>query len=269
MINQPGRNVRDTIVFLIFQIVFFNCIFAQSIDCNVENKAFKSGEKLTYIVSYNWFIVYTEVGEALFTVEEKTINEKPLFKLAGYGATYRSWDWFFRVRDKYECFVDPVSMEPVLFNRHVREGSFRLNIRYRFDHSENKVYSKYKANEGSLQLDTILIEPCSYDVISTLYLVRNIDFSDYEIGDSVPVSVVLDREIWNLYFRYLGTETIKVKNLGYFDCIKLSVMLVEGTIFHEGEDMLVWITNDANRIPVYLESPILVGSVKVRFVYTG
>jgi hypothetical protein len=72
----------------------------------------------------------------------------------------------------------------------------------------------------------------------------------------------LDYENFNLYIRYLGRETIKTK-YGTFRAIKFKPLLVKGTIFEGGEGMTVWVTDDANHIPVRIESPIVVGKVKV------
>jgi hypothetical protein len=38
--------------------------------------------------------------------------------------------------------------------------------------------------------------------------------------------------------------------------------MVVGNIFTEEEGMKVWVSNDKNRIPLLIESPISVGSVK-------
>ena len=38
--------------------------------------------------------------------------------------------------------------------------------------------------------------------------------------------------------------------------------MVQGTIFRGNEDVLVWVTDDANKIPVYIEAKIILGSVK-------
>lgn len=58
--------------------------------------------------------------------------------------------------------------------------------------------------------------------------------------------------------------------LGKVRCIKFRPKLVEGTIFKGGEDMTVWVTDDDNKIPVYVETPIIVGTVKVKlFSYSN
>jgi hypothetical protein len=72
----------------------------------------------------------------------------------------------------------------------------------------------------------------------------------------------LDNQVYPLYIRYLGKEVIKTK-YGKFRAIKFRPLLVKGTIFTGGEKMTVWVSDDANHIPLRIESPIVVGSVKV------
>ena len=52
-----------------------------------------------------------------------------------------------------------------------------------------------------------------------------------------------------------------------YETLKFSILLVEGTIFKGGEDLLVWITADKNRVPLLVEAKILVGTVKASFKY--
>lgn len=72
----------------------------------------------------------------------------------------------------------------------------------------------------------------------------------------------LDNEVFNLYIKYLGRETIKTR-YGKFRAIKFKPLLVKGTLFEGGEKMTVWVSDDANHVPLRIESPIVVGSVKV------
>ena len=54
--------------------------------------------------------------------------------------------------------------------------------------------------------------------------------------------------------------------MGEIDCMKFSAMLIQGSVFKGGEKMFLWVTNDKNRIPVYIESPIIVGSVRATLI---
>jgi len=95
-----------------------------------------------------------------------------------------------------------------------------------------------------------------------MYYARNIDYDKMQPGDKIPFSMFLDNQVYNLYIRYVGKETIKTK-YGKFRAIKIKPLLIKGTIFEGGEKMTVWVSDDANHIPVRVESPISVGSVKI------
>jgi hypothetical protein len=63
----------------------------------------------------------------------------------------------------------------------------------------------------------------------------------------------------------MGKETIKTK-YGKFKAIKFKPLLIKGTIFEGGEKMTVWVSDDRNHIPLRIESPISVGSIKVDMI---
>ena len=100
------------------------------------------------------------------------------------------------------------------------------------------------------------------DVVSAVYYARNIDFSKYKFDDKIPFSMFLDNEVFNMYIRYLGKETIKTK-YGKFKAIKFKPLLLKGTIFEGGEKMTVWVSDDPNHVVLRVESPIVVGKVKI------
>ena len=54
--------------------------------------------------------------------------------------------------------------------------------------------------------------------------------------------------------------------MGTYNAIKIVPLLIEGTIFKGGEKMSVWVTDDENHLPLRVDSPILVGSIKVDLI---
>jgi hypothetical protein len=253
--------------------IFFRCLLillfsiynlTKAQNCSSTNSTFNPGEELTYVISYNWFIVWTEVGEVKMTIENSDYNGTPSYKLLGVGNTYSSWDWFFKVRDKYQCQIDQKTMKPLFFRRDIQEGTYNHYETYDFDFKHNTTISIHKVNQNPVRTDTIKIKDCVFDVLSAFLYARDIDFNKYKPGDFIPISVILDQEIYNIYFKYIGIEKLKVKYAGEFECIKFSLLLIEGELFKEGDNMTVWITNDKNHLPVYAESPIIIGSIKAR-----
>ena len=238
--------------------------------CSVGNKSFKPGEICNYKIFYNWGAIWMEAGEASFGVSLSNLNGRSVYHFIGIGTTYPKYDWFHKVRDKYESYADTSTLKPLRFVRDVKEGSTYIYDDYVFNQRKNKVYTSTIKNKKPAKMDSINITSCTNDVMTAIFYARCLDFSKYKPRDTIPITFVLDGELFPSYIRYLGKETIKSELLGNVRCIKFSPKLVEGTIFKGGEGMVVWVTDDENKIPVYVETPILVGTIKVRlFKFSG
>ena len=139
------------------------------------------------------------------------------------------------------------------------------SLKYLFNQIDKEVYTLRQMNEeADFKKDTVAFKGCGFDVLSMIYYARNIDFSKAEIDEKIPVRIFIDNEMHETYIRYLGKEELKVRGVGKFQCIKFSPLLIEGTIFNAGEDMTVYVTDDLNRVPLLIETPILVGSIRAR-----
>lgn len=255
---------KSTVLFFTLFSFFIFPLNAQESDCTANNTAFKAGENVSYIVSYNWFVFFTDVGLASFRVKNARMFGKLVLHLEATGVSTPSWDRFFMVRDLYQSWVDPVTVLPAYFSRSVREGRYFKDITYRFDHKAHIVYSQYESSKKNFFRDTVAILPCTYDLVSVIYHLRNIDLHGVQPGDTIGFKIMLDNELTGIYVRYLGSEEKAIRKAGTFKTMKFSVKLVEGSVFSGGEDMFIWVTDDKNRIPVFIETPIRVGQVRVR-----
>lgn len=230
-------------------------------DEKVSNNTFKAGEQVTYKVYYNWKSVWLGAGEVDFSVKQKFKNNRRYFHLVATGETYTRYDWFYKVRDKYESTVHPETVMPIYYKRDVNEGGYTINNEFFYNREEDSIISHQQNWKTPHHVDTIGVSECTQDVLSAIYYARCIDYDQYEPNDKIPMNIFLDDKEYSIYIRYLGKERIKVKGSKY-ETIKFSPLLIEGTIFEEGEGMTVWVTNDKNKIPVLVKSPIVVGSVK-------
>jgi hypothetical protein len=74
----------------------------------------------------------------------------------------------------------------------------------------------------------------------------------------------MDQEEYPLTMKYLGKEYSKtIHGMGNFNVLKFQPEVIVGNVFKEDSKMTVWVADDNNRIPVLIESPVSVGSVKV------
>lgn len=246
-------------------VVLFIVILANSFtgaQCLQENFAFKEGEELEYEVYYNLGDLWMNAGWVTFDVKPAKYRGREVYHLDGVGETYKSYDWIFTVRDHYQCFLDKETLIPLWFHRKNNEGGFETDYQYQFDPFKRKIYSKTWNSERPYSEDTLALKPCTFDVMSLVYNARNLDFKSLEVGDSVSIKAFIDNETYDLYIRYLGIEELETREGTLYRCIKFSALLVEGTIFKGGENLVVWISDDKNRLPVLIEAKIIVGSIK-------
>ena len=220
--------------------------------CGVRNTAFNADEIVNFTVYYAVAGIYVNAGNATFTSSLEIMNNRPSYHIIGEGKSNSSYDWIYKVRDRYETFIDTATMQPLKFIRSVNEGGYKKYQNVTFNKTANTAVS----GEGVFK-----VPQCVQDVVSAMYYARNIDFSKYQQDDKIPFSMFLDDEVYSMYIRYLGKETIKTK-YGKFKAIKIKPLLVKGTIFEGGEKMTVWVSDDANRLPLRIESPIVVGNIK-------
>ena len=222
--------------------------------CSQSNTSFNAGEKITYTIFYNVIGLYVNAGEAQFTIKPTKWEGEAAFAFTATGHSNRRYDWIFKVRDKYESIVDSKTLLPYFFSRSINEGSFHQNQTLTFNQKSKEVTTQkglsFKAAD------------CTFDVISAVYAVRNLDFSNLQVNEKVYLNFFLDNELFPSYFKYLGKEIIQTR-FGKFKAIKIAPLLVKGSMFEGGELMTIWVTDDDNHVPIRIETPIIVGSIKV------
>lgn len=221
--------------------------------CIPANTSFQEGEKLTFKVYYNMSFIWINAGNAEFTTKIEDVANRKAYHVTGVGKTASSFEWFYKVMDTYESYIDRQTMLPMRFVRHVNEGGMKILNDVKFDHKNKQATSDNKA---------FAIPDCTQDVLSAMYFARNINYNAYKPGDKISFNMFLDNEVYNLYVKYLGKEKITTK-MGTFNAVKIVPLLIKGTIFKGGEKMTIWLSDDANHLPVRVESPIMIGSVKI------
>ena len=178
------------------------------------------------------------------------------------GRSYGSYDHFFRVRDEFHSSLDKETMLPLSFYRKVEEGAHRRYDSIVLDHQLSMIYSLNGDTKDSAKADTFVMEDCVYDLVSMMYALRNIDTDQYTRGDHIYSLLFFDKEYSPVDIEYLKKERKKVRGLGKYQTIKVRPSVIIGTVFDEDDEMNVWITDDENKVPLLIESPIRIGSVK-------
>jgi hypothetical protein len=246
----------------LFPLLFSTTSISQT-SCDITKVTFKAGETLVYEIYYHWGLIWANAGSASFSVKEDQMRNRKVFHFIGEGTTYSSYDWFYKVRDKFESWVDTATLKPIRYVRNTSEGS-TLTYNDNYFNFQRKEAVCYRRGNEKIKKDTVKINTCTFDVLTMIYYARCIDYSKYETNTQIPISLYLDGELYDkLYIRYMGKEKVKTA-LGEINCIKFKPLLIAGTIFSGGEEMTVWVTDDEKKIPVFIKTPIIVGDIQAR-----
>lgn len=225
-----------------------------------ENKEFKwrkhegtplpEFEKLTFNVMWQ----FISVGEA--TLELKGFNEierRKAHHIYSHAKTKPFFDEVFPVRDVNQAWLDYESMSALRFISDISEGDWKKNEEIYY----NQISKTFLLNDnGKMQKGTI--PEYVQDVLTALYYVRTINL---EIGKEYTLEAHTGDLSWPLKVKVLKTEKKKTKT-GTFDCIVVEPLVRDDAgIFKAQGTILVWLTNDERKMPVYLKAKIPVGSI--------
>lgn len=219
-----------------------------------KQRAFTVGEEISYRIHYG----IIDAGEATIKVEKITkMNGKNTYHMVGKGRSVGMAEWFFPTRDVYETYMDTQELVPVKFIRDVDEGGYIIKRNIDFNRTNNT------AKDSELKKDTVFSLPTDVqDIFSAFYYARNLNVAGIQVGDIIEMPVFLDHEIFPFKIKFVGKERIKTK-FGKIDCLKFVPVVQKGRVFQDEDDMHLWISADANHIPVRIKSELLVGSIKI------
>ncbi|WP_338733670.1 DUF3108 domain-containing protein [Mangrovimonas cancribranchiae] len=232
-----------------------------------QNSAVGSSEKLVYTATYNMSGILNDLAQVTMETNKVSTSKATLLRLKCTATTYSKWDSFFKIRDLYESYVSPTSLKPYLYKREINEGGYYKYMKYTFKHSSGHVKSlkKKKRSDGTIWEENkkVLINHNTNDLVTTLYKLRTIDFSSMSNGQSKSFKVIFDNEEHTVNFKYLGTENI-ASALGTKNCHKLAISISNNNILKGANENLLWLSADANKIPIYAKFKIAVGNGELK-----
>ena len=218
----------------------------------ITHSAFKAGEKLEYVLHYG----IMNAGTATLELKEADADlaGRKMLHAVGEGHSAGAFKAFYKVNDLYESRFDKDGVFPWIFTRRVEEGGYKIEQDYSFLQHRHKVTTQDKK--------TFDVPAHAQDMISAFYYARTWDLSNLTEGQEFSMDLFMDNENWPLKMKYMGKETIKIRN-GKYRCLKFQPMVQKGRIFKSNDDLNVWISDDGNHIPVLVQAKVLVGSIKM------
>ena len=251
--------MKRTIIILLFTAFIFGstaqelAALSDTIKTETKESSFKEGEWLKFRIHFG----IINAGYATLKLKNSKKNGKSLFHAIGKGWTSGAARLFFKVNDNYESYFTKDTIKPIKFKRRVNEDGYLIRRDLLFNHEEKEVTIKDFEKKTETQVAIKNVQ----DMISSFYYLRNIDLTHIKAGDEIMVNLFFDGETYPFKLKFLEKDILKSK-FGKINTWKIRPLVQKGRIFEGQESLTLWITDDANKLPIRVKADLVVGSLK-------
>lgn len=239
--------------------------------CNITNTAFSSGEDIKYDLYFNFGIFNARAGSGSLTVtsaNHRGINSLKTVMMLNTSGLAKS---IYTVNDTLTSYVD-MNMRPLLFTKEAYEGKDYTVERQSFSYDDDGINIRtIRHFNGKESFDEVFkTDECTYDYLSVLSLIRNIDYREMQPGDRKYIQFISGKKAVNMYVNYQGVSKIKANDGKTYEVIDISMTIHDDAFTNQKDALRASLTNDANRIPVIIDTSLKIGSVRaVMKSFTG
>jgi hypothetical protein len=214
---------------------------------------FKSGETLVYEVNFSKLIFSGTIGELKLSVSDKTDLQNPeTLELKAEAVSKGFFPSLFgiKVKDRYNSLVDTSDFGLRATTKLLDEGKVHREQKSVIDREAGRVIytDRDLANQKTQPKVKEKASPSwVQDLLSAIYFVRTQALNN---GDVVQIPVSDGGEVYNIDVVVVRREEIKT-DAGKFKAIQLNAKVFDGRYIRRSGEMLVWVTDDASRVPVH------------------
>jgi hypothetical protein len=226
----------------------------------VKNSNFRRGEKLSYLAHYSFF----SAGESVVYLDPQihTVNSRPCYKVDITGKSVGVFAAMLRINDTWQSYIDTSAMIPHKFYRNIEEGKYRKKETVVFDHFNKTAELRHVTNKDAEKVENYKIPSNVQDMVSGYYFLRTLDFTNKKVNDTLTIDGFFENKNYKLAIKYLGKEILSTK-VGKVHTEVIVPIMPGNELFDGKESIKIWISNDANRIPIKIKAKMFVGSVEV------
>ena len=198
------------------------------------------------------------MGKGLIACQEEKTKFGEVYHLIGITVPEGVFANFGYGYYRVDSYVDKKTLQPYYFYSYIQNGKIKKIIEAKFKKGEFtwdiRKYKKgilYSRKKGK----TTYKEPV-YDSISAFYLMRTFDF---EKEDKFTIKIGITK-IWDLIIRVLDKKEENIPQYGEKEVYIIEPEAKSNEGFFRKGKMIMWITADEKKIPVYFSGKAPIGS---------
>ena len=216
---------------------------------------FGPGERVVFKISYAHLLA----GRATVSVIDAGAPPQPRLQFVAEAKSQGFFAWLFRFRvdDRTVATWDCVEGCSLGIEKHLREGRAARDQVVLIDPRTGVA----EVRDAKVEQTRFELEPCVLDVLSALFVAR---IRGVPESEPLLLPVFDNGKRYVLRVRFMGRERLDLppplgKNV---PTVIVEPQLAEGTgLFVKQGRLLLWLTDDARRLPVRMKSKVAIGSV--------
>lgn len=237
---------------IIMALLVIGCLGPKA-NANSDLMPFTPGEKLKF--QLRWENV--PAGSAWLEVHPiKTINGQQVYHFVMKAKSNAFVDIFYKVRDRIDAYADIEMTRSVHYEKDNHEGKHEKKETIAFDWENSRaVYHKHDEKKKK----SLPLLDGSFDPLSAFYYTRTMEF---DVGHQLERPVTDGRKNVVGRMRVVGRQTITLQNGNKYDTFLVEPDMKDvGGVFEKSDDSKIqlWVTADDKRIPVKIQSKVIVG----------
>lgn len=227
-----------------------------------KNIAFKNGERVSYVLKFNWGMIWATVGTAEWNVAQGTYNGQNVHKVSLRTSTNKRADKYFVMRDTMTTWVTP-QLVPLYFEKHGREGKRYQQewVKYAYDRGKCSISSCRRVNDKEPRTNSYVSTNHAYDMVSMMLRARSMDPTGWTVGHREDFILAEGKQCTRESIIYRGKQTISLDDIKA-ECRCLVFSFMERKSGKEVELIKFYISDDDNHLPVRLDMNLSFGSAK-------
>jgi hypothetical protein len=214
---------------------------------------FKVGETLTFDVSWSSFMA---AGTAVATVRERraAANDTAAYYIVAEGKPLPLISRLYTLYYKMDTLLDTATLLPQQMSLYSEEGRRQRLGTTRFDREARRAFFEL-SGEPPIKAN-VAVPAQALDGLSMLYAVRARTLTP---GATISFPILDEGSLYTVSMQTSAAERVRVP-LGDLTAWKLTVKIVDSQGQSIGDNIGVWISNDARRLPVKMQADLPVGT---------
>ncbi len=248
---------------ILFNILLIGISFSTVLTS--QNHPFSKGERLKYNIYYQWGFIWKKAAEATLITQETIFQSDKVLQMRLAARTTSFFDNFLRVRDTLVSLTSP-ELQPKYYAKITNEGKY---------HGKDDLFYIYNGNgkistrsrtfrDRKLKSDTTMVHTSVqlFDMLSVFYYIRTLNLAGMKKNQVVPIIIVSGIKPYNVKVTYNGETSLETPDDKTYQTYKLTLSLESSK---GKEDMNLWMSKDAQRLPILLSAKLPLGSMKAFF----